>query len=101
MTRSLLMSALVFQFASGFAALQTPLAGATDLSEKVVHLGFVFPGGPDPGMKEEVFWTRLRTLGWEEGRNLKVERRYTRDNVEGEAPKMVYRGLTKHCKRSR
>ena len=84
MTWRLLAFALMFQLASGFAALLSPLAGAADLPEKTVHMGFVFPGeaAANPGMKQEVFWARLRTLGWEEGRNLKVERRYTRDDME-------------------
>ena len=33
-------------------------------------------------MKREVFWDRLRALGWEEGRNLEVERRYARGHTE-------------------
>ena len=33
-------------------------------------------------MKREVFWDRLRALGWEEGRNLVVERRYARGQTE-------------------
>jgi len=32
-------------------------------------------------MKTEVFWDRLRALGWEEGRNLEVERRYARGHT--------------------
>jgi hypothetical protein len=44
MTWRPLLIALVFQFVSGFATLLTPLARAAEPSEKVVRLGFVFPG---------------------------------------------------------
>ena len=47
-------------------------------------MGWVLPGGGKDAanMKREVFWDRLRALGWEEGRNLQVERRYARGNTE-------------------
>ena len=64
--------------------LGSPLARAGDPAQKVVRIGWVLPGGPEDAakMKREVFWDRLRALGWEEGRNLEVERRYARGQTE-------------------
>jgi putative ABC transport system substrate-binding protein len=41
-------------------------------------MGLILPGSAEDGaaMKEALFWERLRALGWEEGRNLQVERRF-------------------------
>jgi len=59
-------------------ALGPPFARAEAPAQKAVRMGLVLPGGPeDEGpMKIGVFWERLRALGWEEGLNLEVERRY-------------------------
>jgi len=53
-------------------------------AQRVVRLGLVLPGSPEDAiaMKQEVFWNRLRTLGWEEGRNLDVERRLAQGRKE-------------------
>jgi len=53
-------------------------------AQKVVRLGFVLPGEPEDAsdMKQDVFWNRLRTLGWEEGRNLDVDRRFAQGRKE-------------------
>ena len=53
-------------------------------AQRVVRLALVLPGEPEDGiaMKQEVFWSRLRTLGWEEGRNLDVERRFAQGRKE-------------------
>jgi putative ABC transport system substrate-binding protein len=55
---------------------------AEDATQKVVRMAFVFPGTGKAGMRSEVFWERLRAFGWEEGRNLEVERRYTHGRTE-------------------
>jgi putative ABC transport system substrate-binding protein len=57
---------------------------ATDAAQKVVRLAFVFPGAKEDGigMKEQVFWDRLRALGWEEGRNLELDRRYAGGHMD-------------------
>lgn len=53
-------------------------------AQRVVRLGLVLPGEPEDSiaMKQDVFWNRLRTLGWEEGRNLAVERRFAQGRRE-------------------
>src|SRR5262249_33120367 len=46
--------------------------------QKLVRMGLILPGSAEDAaaMKEALFWERLRALGWEEGRNLHVERRF-------------------------
>ena len=43
-------------------------------TEGIARLGLVDPI-PRVGQRLDAFWTRLRELGWEEGRNLVVEKR--------------------------
>ena len=58
-------------------ALGPRLALAADPAQRVVRLGFVFPGSSStvpPFVK--AFWDRLHELGYVEGQNLIVERRW-------------------------
>jgi putative tryptophan/tyrosine transport system substrate-binding protein len=49
-----------------------------------MRMALVHPGSPKRGiqLKESFFWDRLRSLGWEEGSNLEVIRRYARGRME-------------------
>jgi putative ABC transport system substrate-binding protein len=47
---------------------------------KAARLGYV--GNPEPGPWETVLWERLRELGWVEGENLTIERRYAQTQRE-------------------
>jgi len=47
----------------------------------IARLGFVWPVGEAETPTKE-FWERLRVLGWEEGRNLTVERRWAEGRIE-------------------
>jgi putative ABC transport system substrate-binding protein len=64
-------------------ALGSRLVRAAEPAQKVVRLGFVFPNSPStapPGAS--AFWERLRELGWIEGQNLIVERRWAEGRME-------------------
>jgi len=54
-----------------------------DAAEKVVNIGFVSPESPTadiPAIK--TFWQRLRELGWIDGQNLRVERRWVEGRID-------------------
>ena len=84
MSRRFTLLALASALAFGITLLCLPVASAAEPAQKVVRIGWVLPGGGKDAanMKREVFWDRLRALGWEEGRNLQVERRYARGHTE-------------------
>ena len=55
--------------------LSSPLLPAAE--QKVVRLGFVAAGPPSASSARfDGFWNRLHELGWVEGQNLVVERRW-------------------------
>jgi putative ABC transport system substrate-binding protein len=56
------------------------LGGEIARADETARLGFVWPVSESESPTTE-FWGRLRTLGWEEGRNL-VERRYADGRIE-------------------
>jgi ABC-type uncharacterized transport system substrate-binding protein len=66
------------------AAIGTPaLSGAAWGADKIARLGFVdltAPGNSLPATAE--FWKRLDELGWTEGRNLVVERRFAEGRID-------------------
>jgi putative ABC transport system substrate-binding protein len=58
--------------------LATPLAAEAQQAKTVPRLGMLFIGSPSvpPGPGEDAFMKQLGELGWVEGRNLAVERRW-------------------------
>ena len=59
------------------------LTGSAQGADKMVRLGFVeltAPGNSLPAVAE--FWKRLDELGWVEGRNLVVERRFAEGRID-------------------
>jgi putative ABC transport system substrate-binding protein len=59
------------------------LSRAADSAQKVVRLGFVLPGSPSTAPQiVNPFWDRLRELGYVEGQNLVVERRWAEGRME-------------------
>ena len=59
------------------------LTGSAQGADKIVRLGFVeltAPGNSLPAVAE--FWKRLDELGWVEGRNLVVERRFAEGRID-------------------
>jgi putative ABC transport system substrate-binding protein len=71
-----------------FIALALTVAGlqyshSAESGEKVVRLGFVDPHSPSSGLRGvDAFWQRLRELGWVEGKNLTVERRWAENRID-------------------
>jgi len=64
-----------------------PLAGEAQQAVKIPRIGFLSLSSPsDPAMPRrlEAFWQGLRTLGWVEGQNITVERRY----AEGDSDRL-------------
>ena len=64
-------------------ALGSRLVRAADPAQRVVRLGMVgmeSPSNAPPGLS--AFWERLRELGWVEGQNLVVERRFAEGHLE-------------------
>jgi putative ABC transport system substrate-binding protein len=51
---------------------------------EVARLGVLGPGAPPPEAERQrsVFWQTLRELGWSEGQNLAVERRYAEGKLD-------------------
>ncbi|MGH8611082.1 MAG: ABC transporter substrate-binding protein [Gammaproteobacteria bacterium] len=54
---------------------------AAERADRVVRVGMVFPGSPTPRYGP-VFWERLRELGWVEGQNLIIERRWAEGRLD-------------------
>jgi len=64
-------------------ALGSRLVRAADPAQRVVRLSIVSPDTPSGAPPSfAVFWERLRELGWIEGQNLVVERRYAEGRYE-------------------
>jgi len=62
--------------------LGSPHAFAVEPAQKVVRLGFVDQQFPSTVGDITQFWQRLRELGWVEGQNLVVERRWAEGHAE-------------------
>lgn len=58
------------------------LADSPELADRSVRIGFVDPVSPPDAARANVFWDRLRELGWIEGRNLVVEIRSAHGQYE-------------------
>jgi len=68
---------------AAFAAFGPPLACAAQPAQKVVRLGFVSPEAPSTTIRGiSAFWDRLRELGWVEGQNLDIERRWAEGRID-------------------
>ena len=69
--------------ATVFASLVTnPFAAAAQQTRKVRYIGFLSLEAPAPPAEREPFWEPLRDLGWAEGQNLIIERRYASGKPE-------------------
>lgn len=84
MTRLRFLAVIAFGLAAlTFGVFGTPVACAADPAQKVVRLGFVDPHSPSTGLRGvDGFWQRLRELGWVEGQNLVVERRWAGNRID-------------------
>ena len=84
MTRSRVRYVVALSFAVlyGVVVLSTP-ASAVQPDQKAVKLAFVDAGSPSTAPKGlPAFWDRLRELGYVEGHNLTVERRWADGHLE-------------------
>jgi putative tryptophan/tyrosine transport system substrate-binding protein len=73
LSRALFIIAL--SLVSGVIAFDSAIQAAAE--QKVVRLGFVAAGSPSaPSARFAEFWNHLHELGWVEGQNLVVERRW-------------------------
>jgi putative ABC transport system substrate-binding protein len=80
--RRLTLLALALSFASAIV-LGSPLARAAEPAQKVARVGFVGSESPSTVSRNNAaFWERLRELGWVEGRNLIVERRWAEGRID-------------------
>ena len=68
------------RFLAGFVVASSSAAIA-QASKAVRRIGLLEPGAPD-NSPEDVWAERLREIGWVEGQNLKVERRYANGRLE-------------------
>ena len=74
--------------ARGLAGLTAGVLGpglgrAVESAERVVRLGFVDPHSPATALRGvDIFWRRLGELGWVEGRNMAVERRWAGNRID-------------------
>ena len=77
MSRALQLFALTLAGACGVGILGLSVSRAAESAQKVAHVGFVSPNAPSTDPRgPAAFWDRLRELGWVEGQNLLVERRW-------------------------
>src|SRR5437867_7146334 len=81
-----------FVAGSGAVLVALPLAAEAQKSEKLPHVG-ILGLGPTPSPQElarsvstNAFWQSMRQLGWVDGQNMVVERRF------GESPDQLRRG---------
>jgi len=74
---------LALSIASGIAVLGSVSADAADPTDRVVRIGLVIGGSPSTHQdRVNVFWDRLRELGWVEGQNLAIEQRWAEGRME-------------------
>src|SRR5262249_11405361 len=67
------------------AAIARPLVGAAQQSERVRHIGLLSPfreDDPETRSRLAAFRQTLQELGWTEGRNIRIEYRFTDGNAE-------------------
>lgn len=71
------------------AVLGSPPSRADEPAHKFVRLGYVSPDSPSAAARNATaFWERLRELGWIEGQNIVVERRWA-DTHEDRLPALM------------
>jgi len=81
-SRSLAVAGLVLTL-SFSCLIGTANTCTADTSERVVRVGFVYPGSRSSAQRYvPALWRRLRELGWIEGRNLVIEERWADGNLE-------------------
>jgi len=80
MDRRLTALRLGLGFALGVTTSAFQASEAAQPEQKIVRLGFVSPVSASP--TQDPLWIRLRELGWEEGRNLVVERRFAQGHYD-------------------
>ena len=67
----------------GAVVLELPVACAADPDQNVARLGFVDPHSPSTDLRGvDEFWQRLHQLGWVEGQNLIVEKRWAENRMD-------------------
>lgn len=83
MSRRLALRALALSCASAITVLGSPLARAVEPAQRVMRLGFVGAQSPSALARgDAAFFKRLGELGWIEGRNLTVERRWAEGHLD-------------------
>lgn len=75
------MDRRVFIEAMAVAMVAAPLVAIAQTSE-VRRIGILTTDAPDTPARRDLVLAPLRALGWVEGKNLRVERRYTGGNVD-------------------
>ena len=80
MDRRLTALRLALSVALGVATTAFQASEAAQPEQRIVRLGFVSPVSASP--TQDPLWIRLRELGWEEGRNLVVERRFAQGHYD-------------------
>ena len=82
-TPRLLLLVLASSFAFGIGVLGSPVVRAADPEQRVMRLGIVSPDSPSTTWRgPSAFSDRLRELGWVEGQNLIVERRWAEGHLD-------------------
>jgi putative tryptophan/tyrosine transport system substrate-binding protein len=70
----------------GIGLLWTPLVATAQQPRKVYRIGFLVGGSPPPPsaaqLRQSPFWQAMHELGWVEGQNITVERRYAEGHNE-------------------
>jgi putative ABC transport system substrate-binding protein len=75
--------AVVLCSACGSTLITSSVACAEETAQKIARLGFVGPISPSTEARAYgAFWERLRELGWIEGHNLLVERRWAEGHID-------------------
>ena len=82
-TPRLLLLVLASSLAFGIGLLGSPFVRAADPEQRVMRLGIVSPESPSTAWRGlSAFSDRLRELGWVEGQNLIVERRWAEGHLD-------------------
>ena len=90
MTRRLAPFALALSLVSAIGILGSPSTRAAELPEKVGRVGYVGPESPSVQARANAaLWQGLRELGWVEGQNLIVERRWAEGSIDRLPPLMA------------
>ena len=99
------MERRAFLTGTGALLLAAPLAAAAQKSEKLAHVG-ILGLGPTPSPQElaksvstNPFWLSMRQLGWVDGQNMVVERRFgeSADQLRTGAADLVRLKVATYC----